>query len=110
MTTSGATSDNQPYNGWKRVVQGATMSDNEWQQVAISANFLFFWIKEEPTTTKHSKDNPSSDCHWTQTLEFLDIQETIEYGFNLKRVRDMARTYSQNPLNFEEDLEQRLLN
>ena len=27
--------------------------------------------------------------------EFLDIQATIEYGFTLKRVRDMTRTYSQ---------------
>ena len=27
--------------------------------------------------------------------EFLDIQVSIECGFTLKRVRDMARTYSQ---------------
>ena len=27
--------------------------------------------------------------------KFLDIQATIEYGFTLKRVRDMTRTYSQ---------------
>ena len=27
--------------------------------------------------------------------EFLDIQATIEYGFTLKRVQDMVRTYSQ---------------
>ena len=26
--------------------------------------------------------------------EFLDIQATIEYGFTLKRVRDMTRTFS----------------
>ena len=26
---------------------------------------------------------------------FLDIQATIEYGFTLKRVRDMTRRYSQ---------------
>ena len=30
--------------------------------------------------------------------EFLDIQETIECGFTLKRVRDMTRTYSQYKL------------
>ena len=29
-------------------------------------------------------------------MEFLDIQATIESGFTLKRVRDMARTYSMN--------------
>ena len=27
--------------------------------------------------------------------EFLDIQATIEYGFTLKRVRDMIKKYSQ---------------
>ena len=27
--------------------------------------------------------------------EFLDIEENIECGFNLKCVRDMTRTYSQ---------------
>ena len=27
--------------------------------------------------------------------KFLEIQSTIECGFTLKRVRDMARTYSQ---------------
>ena len=27
--------------------------------------------------------------------EFLDIQENIESGFTLKRVRDLTRTYSQ---------------
>ena len=26
--------------------------------------------------------------------EFLDIQATIEYGFTLKRVRDIIKTYS----------------
>ena len=26
--------------------------------------------------------------------EFLDIQATIEYGFTLKRISDMTRTYS----------------
>ena len=29
------------------------------------------------------------------SLEFLDIQATIECGFTLKRVRNMTRTYSQ---------------
>ena len=30
-----------------------------------------------------------------RSLTFLDIQAIIECGFTLKRVRDMARTYSQ---------------
>ena len=32
--------------------------------------------------------------------EFLDIQATIDYGFTLKYVRDMIRTYSQVALLF----------
>ena len=31
----------------------------------------------------------------TSSKEFLDKQATIECGFTLKRLRDMARTYSQ---------------
>ena len=27
--------------------------------------------------------------------EFLDIQANIEYGFSLKRIQDITRTYSQ---------------
>ena len=36
-----------------------------------------------------------SDFAPASSKEFLDIQATIECGFTLKRVRDMARTYSQ---------------
>ena len=43
------TSDSEWYNKWQRV----TVSDNEWSFQLI---FLFFRIKEEPTT-KHSKGN-----------------------------------------------------
>ena len=43
------------------------------------------------------------ELNWTQisdfapasSKEFLDIQATIEWGFTLKRVRDMIRTYNQ---------------
>ena len=31
----------------------------------------------------------------TSSKEFLDIQATREFGFTLKRVRDMTRTQSQ---------------
>ena len=57
--TSGASSDNEWYNEWQRVVQRVTTSgsgttnDNEWLFPLI---FLFFQIREEPTT-KHSKEN-----------------------------------------------------
>ena len=37
----------------------------------------------------------TSDFAPASSKEFLDIQATIECGFTLKRVRDMARTYSQ---------------
>ena len=34
-------------NEWQQVVQQETTSDKKWQRVVISANFPFFWIKEE---------------------------------------------------------------
>ena len=37
----------------------------------------------------------TSDIAPALSREFLDIQATIEYGFTLKRVHDMIRTYSQ---------------
>ena len=37
----------------------------------------------------------TSDFAPALSKEFLDIQETIEYGFTLKRVRDMTRAYIQ---------------
>ena len=36
-----------------------------------------------------------SDFAPASSKEFLDIQATIECGFTLKHVRDMARTYIQ---------------
>ena len=36
-----------------------------------------------------------SDFAPASSKEFPDIQETVKCGFTLKRVRDMARTYSQ---------------
>ena len=36
-----------------------------------------------------------SDFTPASSKEFFDIQATIECGLTLKRVRDMARTYSQ---------------
>ena len=36
-----------------------------------------------------------SDFGPASSKEFLDIQGTIEFGFTLKRVLDMTRTYSQ---------------
>ena len=41
------------------------------------------------TVTKPSEFAPAS------SKEFLDIQATIECGFTLEHVRDMARKYSQ---------------
>ena len=35
-----------------------------------------------------------SDFVPASSKEFLDIQATVEYGFTLKRVRDMTSTYS----------------
>ena len=35
----------------------------------------------------------SSDIASVLSKEFLDIQATVEYGFTLKHVRDMIRTY-----------------
>ena len=37
----------------------------------------------------------TSDFASVSSKEFLDVQETIECGFTLKRVRDMTRTYSK---------------
>ena len=37
-----------------------------------------------------------SDFAAASSNEFFEIQATIECGFTLKRVRDMARTYSQD--------------
>ena len=42
----------------------------------------------------HAVTSPS-DFAPASSKEFLDIQATIEFGFTLKRVRDMTRTYSQ---------------
>ena len=76
MTTSGTTSDNEctSDNEWQRV----TTSDKEWQRVVqrMTTNvnewpfqliFLFFQIKEEPTT-KYPKEN------------FLNLEEDLEEG------------------------------
>ena len=40
----------------------------------------------------------TSDFAPASSKKFLDIQATIECGFTLKRVRDMARTYSHSVL------------
>ena len=37
----------------------------------------------------------TSDITGASSKEFLDIEETIECGFTLKRVRDMKRIYTQ---------------
>ena len=41
-----------------------------------------------------AKGHLTSDFAPALSKDFLDIQATIEYGFTLKRVRDMTRTYS----------------
>ena len=38
-----------------------------------------------------------SDIAPGSSKEFLDIQDTIEFGFTLKCLDDMTRTYSQMP-------------
>ena len=50
------TSDNE----WQRMTASGTTCDNQWQRVAISANFYFFQIRQEPTT-KHMKENLEED-------------------------------------------------
>ena len=37
----------------------------------------------------------TSDIAPGSSKEFFDIQATIEWGFTLRRVRDIIRTYSQ---------------
>ena len=63
--TSDTSNDNEWYNEWQQVTvngnewynewynerQRMTTSDNDWQWVVISANFLFFF-------ERHPKDNP----------------------------------------------------
>ena len=69
VTTSG-TSDNEwqrvttSDKEWQRVVQRMTTNVNEWPFQLI---FLFFQIKEEPTT-KYPKEN------------FLNLEEDLEEG------------------------------
>ena len=55
--------DNEWYNEWQQVTANDNERYNEWRKEwqwmttsVFSANFLFFRIKEEPTT-KHSKEN-----------------------------------------------------
>ena len=88
LTTSGTTNDNEWYNEWQRVAQRLTTNDNEWQRMTTGDNesqrlvqrmttnvnewpfqliFLFFHIKEDPTT-KHPKEN------------FLNLEEAFEEG------------------------------
>ena len=61
VTTSGTTSDNEWYNEKQRVTRNdnewkrVTTNDKEWQRVVILANFLFYRIREEPTTM-HPKE------------------------------------------------------
>ena len=43
----------------------------------------------------HSVNTQNSDFVPGSSKEFLDILETIEGGYTLKRIRDMARTHSQ---------------
>ena len=38
----------------------------------------------------------TSDFALASSKEFLDIQATTEYGFTVKRVHDMKRTYSHS--------------
>ena len=57
VTTSGTTSDNE----WQRVIGNDNEWYNEWQFQLI---FLFFQIKQEPTT-KHPKEN------------FLNLEEDL---------------------------------
>ena len=56
------TSDNEWYNEWQRIStsdttsdnERMTTSDNEWQWVIVSANFLFF---REELANRHLKEN-----------------------------------------------------
>ena len=52
--------------------------------------FSDFILSSSPVTV-----TSPSDFAPASSKEFLDIQATVECGFTLKRVRDMARTYSQ---------------
>ena len=69
------TSDNE----WQRMTTSGTTSDNEWQRVTIAANFLFFQIREEPTT-KHPKENSLNleEDLWRRPIELKAETSTQE--------------------------------
>ena len=47
-------------------------------------------VGSRPVAVTYTSDNAA-----VSSKEVLDIQATIEYGFTLKRVRDMTKTYVQ---------------
>ena len=57
----------------------------KWLSVRLQTKW--FWVQLQSLKT--------SDFMPASSKKFLDIQATIECRFTLKRVRDMARTYSQ---------------
>ena len=117
--TSGASSDNEWYNEWQRVVQRVTTNDNEWQRVTtndkewqrvtrndnewhnerqrvtISANFSFFQIREEPTT-KHPKENSLNleEDLWRRPIE-LRAETSTQKEILTVRSRNCRSSCSQ---------------
>ena len=58
--------------------------------MSIRLQTKWLWVRSSPVgITK------TSDIAPVFSKEFLAIQATIEFGFTLKLVRDMIRTYSQ---------------
>ena len=58
----------------------------------VIPEFVWFILYRSYVYLRHSL---TSDFVLASSKKFLDIQATIECWFTLKRVRDMARTYSQ---------------
>ena len=63
-----------------------TTSDNEWQWVTISANFLFFLIKEEPTA-KQPKENSLNlvEDLWSKPIKLRPEKRPYEEILTVRR-------------------------
>ena len=59
----------------------------KWFSVRLEAKWLWVGVQLQSHKT--------SDMSHVSSKKLLEIQENIEYGFTLKRVRDMIKKYSQ---------------
>ena len=69
-------------------IHESTFSLAKWLSVRLG--FKSFLVRVQLQSLK------TSDFALALSKEFLDIQATTEYGFTLKRVHDMKRTYSHS--------------